>query len=708
MDIPVRVIINAINNASGEFRKLSSDLGNAGVDLKKVALAGAALGAATGLLTKDLIQQAGAMEQNEVAFRTMLGSAEMAGKLLADIRSFAKQTPFNLTELVEGSKRLLAYNTEAKDLIPTLSVLGDITAGVGREKLPQLILAYGQVQAATKLTGAELRQFSEAGVPLLATLADQAGVTAAQMVEMISEGEVGFPKVKEALAAMTAEGGKFHGLMQDQSTKTLGKISNMEDSVQQLKVTLGNALLPTVNRTLDRMIPLVEQFAKWASENPKTIDSVIKVGLAIGTVSSAFLVLGPVLSGIMVTFKALAIIAGALKLGAILGGVLTLLTGPIGIAILAIAGSIAFVAMAWRENWLNIHETARSNIETLTTVFNFFRTVVETVMTAIGSYVQYQIDQFNAFKIAAVNVVNGIVLFFQNLPTMISEAIKALPEIFLQNVTSWWYAIGWFVGNLEQFIFEGIPFIAGVLIEFFTVTVPAAISAFISYAQVAIPAFVESFKAWIINLGLSAWQAIVKFKDDSIATFNTFKEQATNKAIETYNNVLNWIKGMVADITTAINELPGNIVSAMEKVKTAAVDKAREIYNGVKEWFDKIVGFFNDIIGKASDAINKSREAFSLGRDAGKRQMGGPVSAASQYLVGERGPELFIPQTAGTIIPNGALPKGGGGNTIQFIVNTDMIINSPQERRSLAEAMYRDLVTLARSHNMTVQELLGG
>lgn len=758
MDIPVRVIINAVNNASKEFRSLSGDLGDVGVDLKKVAIAGAALGAATGLLTKDLINQAGAMEQNEVAFRTMLGSAEAATKLLAQIRDFAKATPFNLSELVEGSKRLLAYNVEAKDLIPTLNVLGDITAGVGREKLPQLILAFGQVKAATHLTGAELRQFSEAGVPLLQTLADQAGVTAATMVEKIGNSEVTFEDVSKALASMTQEGGKFHNLMQQQSTTTLGKISNMEDSIQQLKVTLGNALLPTVNRNLDRLIPLVEQFAAWAAENPKVVDSVIRVGLAIGTLSSAFLVLSPAVKGIIVTFKALQVLAGAMQLGPILGGVLTFLTGPIGIAILAIAGAIAFVALAWKNNWLNIHETAQSNINTLVSIFNFFKGIVETVSNAVVGYIQYQIDQFNAFVSVGRTVVEGVVAFLESIPGTVENFvnsvvsfIQSVPErvsSFLKSaadslynffVVQVPYAYGVAYQSFINFVTIDIPNAWGQLVQFFTeslpqmaeqfigsiadmltqaaqtfylwatVDVPNAISAFITWASVAIPQFAESFKAWISNMATQTYQAIVKWQADQAAQFEAFKKQAIQKATETYTSVVAWIKQLVTDVTTSINELPGNIVAAMEKVKTAAIDKAREIYEGVKGWFDKIVGFFNDIIGKASEAINKSREAFAQGRDDTKRQFGGPVSSATQYLVGEKGPELFVPQTAGNIIPNNQLGGGGGGGpTIQFIINSDMIINSPQERRSLAEALYRDLVTLARAHNMTVSELLGG
>ena len=51
----------------------------------------------------------------------------------------------------------------------------------------------------------------------------------------------------------------------------------------------------------------------------------------------------------------------------------------------------------------------------------------------------------------------------------------------------------------------------------------------------------------------------------------------------------------------------------------------------------------------------------------GKRAAGGPVSAGSPYLVGERGPELFMPRTSGSIYPNDAMGMGGAN----IVVNVD-------------------------------------
>lgn len=177
------------------------------------------------------LDSASDFEQSRIAFDTMLGSAEKAKKLLKEVSDFAAKTPFELPEVVEGAKKLLAYNVEAENLLPTFRMLGDIASGVGREKLPQLILAFGQVKAATRLTGMELRQFTEAGVPLISLLAKHLGKAESEIQKLVSDGAVKFKDVEAALRMTTSEGGKFFNLMERQSKTFSGTMSNVRDNL---------------------------------------------------------------------------------------------------------------------------------------------------------------------------------------------------------------------------------------------------------------------------------------------------------------------------------------------------------------------------------------------------------------------------------------------------------------------------------------------
>lgn len=240
----------AQQSASG-FKNRLVEVG--GVMRTAVIAGSAAAAAGVAILGKSAIDAAGDFQQTRVSFETMLGSAAKAQKLLAELQQFAKKTPFSLTELQDGTKRLLAYGVEADKVIDTMSTLGNITSAVGRDKMPQLILAFGQVKAAGRLMGTELRQFTETGVPLLQVLADQFKVSTAEIQDMVSAGKIGFEDVQTALNSLGGEGGRW-GEMMDKQSKTLqGSLSNLSDSWNQLLVVLGTAFLPIATQIVQSL-----------------------------------------------------------------------------------------------------------------------------------------------------------------------------------------------------------------------------------------------------------------------------------------------------------------------------------------------------------------------------------------------------------------------------------------------------------------------
>lgn len=239
----VQILIRAKDEASATLAGVGKSVDSLGQkttsfvtrNTQGASILSAGLLVTLGLVTKAAVGQAEAFQQNRIAFDTMLGSADKARVLLAEVSKFAEKTPFALPEVVEGAKRLLAYGIAGEQIIPTFSMLGNIAAGVGRDKLPQLILAFGQVRAATYLTGAELRQFTEAGVPLLGQLAKQSGKTAAQIKEDMESGaRIPFEQVEKALQSMTGKGGMFFQLMEKQSKSFGGVMSNVGDQVGRI------------------------------------------------------------------------------------------------------------------------------------------------------------------------------------------------------------------------------------------------------------------------------------------------------------------------------------------------------------------------------------------------------------------------------------------------------------------------------------------
>jgi tape measure domain-containing protein len=175
------------------------------------------------------------LQTNTVAFEVMTGSVESAEEHLADLKKLAKESPiFVLADVTEYSKRLQAMDFTATEARDDLKMLGDIASGVGKDKLPQIVLAYGQVRSAQKLTGMELRQFTEAGVPLLGGLARAYGMTTAEMREMIEDGRVGFESVRYVMERSTAEGGRFHNMSERLGDTAAGAFNQILESSSQL------------------------------------------------------------------------------------------------------------------------------------------------------------------------------------------------------------------------------------------------------------------------------------------------------------------------------------------------------------------------------------------------------------------------------------------------------------------------------------------
>ncbi len=231
----LQLVLRVRDEASKELQKFSGVVGkmsdNFHANIGAAGAMSAGVIAALGLMTKSAVKNASAFEQNRIAFETMLGSAERAQSLLNEVTNFAMKTPFELPQVVEGSKRLLAYGITMDKIIPSFKTLGDIAAGVGTDKLPQLITAFGQVSAKGRLMGQELLQFTEAGVGLGGELQKMFGKTREEIEQMIGSGKIGFADVEKALQNMAGAGGIFFNGMERQSKSLNGMLSNINDSM---------------------------------------------------------------------------------------------------------------------------------------------------------------------------------------------------------------------------------------------------------------------------------------------------------------------------------------------------------------------------------------------------------------------------------------------------------------------------------------------
>ena len=262
-------VLVSLEQMRGEFMRMSQSAQQSGTQLDdtfgklKNTIAGVAGGIASVTMLKELSKQIanvrGEFQQLEVAFTTMLGSADKANQLMQQLTKTAATTPFDLKSVAGGAKQLLAYGMEADQVNDTLIKLGDIAAGVSIP-LGDLVYLYGTTMVQGRLYTQDLNQFVGRGIPLLEELAEQFGVAQSDVKKLVEEGKVGFPHIQKAIENMTSAGSKFGGLMEAQSKTIKGQISNIEDSIDMMFNEIGQKSEGLINAAFKGVSGIIENY----------------------------------------------------------------------------------------------------------------------------------------------------------------------------------------------------------------------------------------------------------------------------------------------------------------------------------------------------------------------------------------------------------------------------------------------------------------
>lgn len=257
--------LNALNGARDGVRRTARDIEQSGMSIEQMfnRIQQAAAISLAGFSVKEFVQKVvqvrGEFQQLEVAFTTMLGSAEKANALMQQLVNTAAKTPFDLQGVAEGAKQLLAYGEAAENINEDLNRLGNIAAGMSLP-LSDLIYLYGTTMSQGRLYARDVLQFSGRGIPLVQELQKQFGATREEINKMVSEGKIGFPQVKAAIVSMTSSGGQFYNLMEEQSKTITGQISNLQDSLDMMFNEIGKKSEGIINDAISAASFLVEHY----------------------------------------------------------------------------------------------------------------------------------------------------------------------------------------------------------------------------------------------------------------------------------------------------------------------------------------------------------------------------------------------------------------------------------------------------------------
>lgn len=231
---------------------------------------------------QKVVEIGGELEKQKLAMNAILGNEGFANTITSQINSLAVKSPFGVMELNQYAKQLTAFQIPYNELYDTMKRMADVSAAVGVD-MGRIILAYGQVRAAKFLKGTELRQFTEANIPMIDMLARRFTklkgemISAGDVMDMISKKEVSFEDVKAVLWELTGEGGRFYNMQEVLSESVQAKWKNLSDAIDLMFADIAKSTSGLLKGLAEILTDLT---SKW-----KTIASVITAAaIAFGSI----------------------------------------------------------------------------------------------------------------------------------------------------------------------------------------------------------------------------------------------------------------------------------------------------------------------------------------------------------------------------------------------------------------------------------------
>lgn len=214
---------------------------------------------------RAVVDIGGELENQKIAMASILQDEGKATTIFNQIKKLAVASPFGVMDLNQYAKQLSAYSIPYNELYDTMKRLADISAGVGVD-MERIILAFGQIKAAKFLKGTELRQLTEANIPMVDKLAERFSklegriVSAGEVLDMISKKKVTFEDVKDVLWELTDDGGMFHNMQEVLSESVKSKWKNLADAIDIMLGDIAESMGSTLKWTAESLTTLAQNW----------------------------------------------------------------------------------------------------------------------------------------------------------------------------------------------------------------------------------------------------------------------------------------------------------------------------------------------------------------------------------------------------------------------------------------------------------------
>jgi hypothetical protein len=268
-----QLLSNNTNKLKGRLDKSSRSLKDTGRSAKTAAAGFGTLTKSIAPLLKALavigtarfvLFQTAQLETQTKALEVLTGSAEKAQKIVQEIKEFGAVTPFKSSELIEVAKRMKAFGFETEEVVDITKRIADI-AGTAGADINAVALAVGKVQAKNKFMQEENIMLLEKGINVTKDLEEITGLTGEALADAMSKGEIGADKFVEAIVKATSEGGQFFEGASKQSDTLAGKFSTFVDNVETFAQNLGKIFEDPLKEILDFLNQIAGEFNKLFS-----------------------------------------------------------------------------------------------------------------------------------------------------------------------------------------------------------------------------------------------------------------------------------------------------------------------------------------------------------------------------------------------------------------------------------------------------------
>ena len=255
-----------LNKAASSVGKFTNDVDSstsklAGFSSKLTGMIGPlttliGIGGAGAFFSKGIID-ASQLEKDVLAIETLTGSVQIAEQTMENLQQFAASTPFQMGDLTQATKMLLAFGIQAENVQDHLFVLGNLAA-VSGASVSELAQIFGKVKAQGKVTAETLDQLAERAIPVGPALAKHFGVAETAIRDMVSKGLVQFSDLQAALFNVAGAGGKLGDAMSKMSETTAGQFSTLQDNISMLGIEIAEAFLPLLNQIMESAIRVAQ------------------------------------------------------------------------------------------------------------------------------------------------------------------------------------------------------------------------------------------------------------------------------------------------------------------------------------------------------------------------------------------------------------------------------------------------------------------